>query len=104
MKTSSSVDTGDSVEVTYGSGEFSGTEYTDTVTLSSSLVITKQSIGVASSSEGFEGVDGIIGIGPLDLTEDTVSNTGTVPTVTNNLFSQVNNIRRVLGMKTNSEG
>jgi len=88
VKTSTSVSTGDKVSVTYGSGEFSGTEFTDTVTLSSSLVITKQSIGVASSSEGFEGVDGIIGIGPTDLTEDTVSKTSTVPTVTDNLFSQ----------------
>lgn len=47
--------------VTYGSGSFSGTEFTDTVTLASGLVITKQSIGVASTSEGFSGVDGILG-------------------------------------------
>jgi len=87
-ETSSSVDTGNDVSVTYGSGSFSGTEFTDTVTVSSELVITKQSIGVASQSEGFEGVDGIIGIGPTDLTEDTVDNTDTVPTVTDNLFSQ----------------
>lgn len=38
-----------------------GTEYIDKVTLTSGLVITSQSIGVASSSEGFEGTDGIIG-------------------------------------------
>jgi len=95
VKTSSSVDTGNSVSVTYGSGSFSGTEFLDTVTLSSSLVITKQSIGVASTSEDFEGVDGIIGIGPTDLTEDTISNTDTAPTVTDNLFSQVNKVRRV---------
>ena len=48
-------------EVSYGSGEFEGTEYTDTVTIGGSLAIADQSIGVASSSEGFEGVDGIIG-------------------------------------------
>ena len=47
--------------VTYGSGEFSGNEVTDTVTLAPGLVITGQSIGVATSSEGFEGVDGILG-------------------------------------------
>ncbi|KAI5119245.1 hypothetical protein M0805_008796 [Coniferiporia weirii] len=88
VKTSTSVSTGKRVSVTYGSGEFSGTEFTDTVTLSSSLVITGQSIGVASSSEGFDGVDGILGIGPLDLTEDTVSGVSSVPTVTGNLFSQ----------------
>jgi cathepsin E len=86
-QTSTSHSTGDSVEVSYGSGDFEGTEFTDQVTLSSSLVIKSQSIGVASSSSGFEGVDGIIGIGPVDLTEDTVSRTTTVPTVTDNLFS-----------------
>jgi hypothetical protein len=59
--------------VSYGSGSFSGTEYTDTVTLSSSLVIPSQSIGVASSASGFDDVDGILGIGPVDLTEGTVS-------------------------------
>ena len=35
--------------VSYGSGSFSGTEYTDTVTLGS-LTVTKQSIGVASTA------------------------------------------------------
>lgn len=47
--------------VTYGSGDFSGTEFTDTVSLGGGLTITKQSIGVASQSEGFDGVDGILG-------------------------------------------
>jgi len=76
--------------VTYGSGSFSGTEFTDTVTLATGLVITKQSIGVASTSEGFEGVDGILGIGPVDLTLDTLSpdTSATIPTVTDNAFSQ----------------
>ncbi|KAJ3893486.1 aspartic peptidase domain-containing protein [Lentinula edodes] len=88
VASSTSTDTGDRVSVSYGSGEFSGTEYIDKVTLSSALVITSQSIGVASSSEGFQGTDGIIGIGPDTLTEDTVSGVSTVPTVTDNLFSQ----------------
>jgi cathepsin E len=89
-KTSTSVQTSNRVSVTYGSGSFSGTEFTDTVTIGSGLVITKQSIGVASTSQGFAGVDGIIGIGPLDLTLDTLSpaTTSTIPTVTDNLFSQ----------------
>jgi cathepsin E len=88
VATSTSTDTGDSVSVSYGSGSFSGTEWLDRVTLSSDLVINSQSIGVASKSEDFEGVDGIIGIGPDDLTEDTVKGVTTVPTVTDNLFSQ----------------
>jgi cathepsin E len=76
--------------VEYGSGSFSGTEFTDTVSLGSGLTATKQSIGVASTSTGFDGVDGILGIGPVDLTEDTLSpaTTSTIPTITDNLFSQ----------------
>ncbi|KAH9947115.1 acid protease [Amylocystis lapponica] len=87
--TSTSKDTGSSVSVSYGSGSFSGEEYTDTVTFGSGLTISKQSIGVASESQGFSGVDGILGIGPVDLTQGTLSSqTQTVPTVTGNLFSQ----------------
>ncbi|KAI0648160.1 acid protease [Trametes meyenii] len=86
--TSTSKRTGESVNVSYGSGSFSGTEYTDQVALSSSLVIQNQSIGVASTAQGFQGVDGILGIGPVDLTQGTVSNNQPVPTVTDNLFAQ----------------
>ncbi|KAJ7263179.1 acid protease [Mycena haematopus] len=86
--TSTSTDTRNAVNVSYGSGSFTGTEYIDEVTLASGLVIQKQSIGVASQATGFNGVDGIIGIGPVDLTANTVSGTSSVPTVTDNLFSQ----------------
>ena len=77
-----------------------GTEFIDTVSLGPGLVISGQSIGVATSSGGFDGVDGILGyafsvgclafarvsrriagyhsIGPPDLTIDTLSpDTGT---------------------------
>ncbi|KAG1884799.1 acid protease [Suillus subluteus] len=87
-RTNTSVDTGNSVSVSYGSGRFSGEEYLDTVTLSSDLVITGQSIGVAKNAQGFNGVDGILGVGPTDLTQGTVSNVGLVPTVTDNLYSK----------------
>ncbi|KAI0826845.1 acid protease [Trametes gibbosa] len=87
-RTSTSKSTGQSVNVSYGSGSFSGTEYTDTVTISDALVIEKQSIGVASTAQGFQGVDGILGIGPADLTDGTVSGNQLVPTVTDNLFAQ----------------
>ncbi|KAG1884795.1 acid protease [Suillus subluteus] len=86
-QTSTSVATGNSVSVEYGSGSFSGEEYLDTVTLSSDLVITGQSIGVASSAPGFNIADGILGVGPTDLTQGTVSNVASVPTVTDNLYS-----------------
>lgn len=61
---------------------------TDTVTLSPTLVIENQSIGVASQAQGFQGVDGILGVGPTDLTASTLSTNQLVPTVTDNLFSQ----------------
>jgi len=87
-QTTTSKSTGNTVKVSYGSGSFSGTEYTDTVTLGTGLTIQNQSIGVASTAQGFQDVDGILGIGPVDLTSSTVSNTNTVPTVTDNLYAQ----------------
>ncbi|KAJ7367295.1 acid protease [Mycena albidolilacea] len=86
--TSTSTDTRNTVNVSYGSGSFTGTEYTDEVTLGPDLVIQKQSIGVASKATGFDDVDGILGIGPVDLTSSTVKSTSSVPTVTDNLFKQ----------------
>ncbi|KAG7445696.1 acid protease [Guyanagaster necrorhizus] len=85
---STSKSTRKTVKVSYGSGSFTGTEYTDRVELAADLVIDEQSIGVASSASGFSGVDGILGIGPVDLTEGTVSGSGTIPTVTDNLKSE----------------
>ncbi|KAH7930919.1 acid protease [Leucogyrophana mollusca] len=99
-KTSTSEATGYDVSVTYGSGSFSGKEYTDTVTLGTGLTITDQSIGVATTSTGFEGVDGILGIGPLDLTEGTLTNDedATIPTVTDNLYSEGTIAQAVVGV------
>ncbi|KAI1786454.1 acid protease [Ganoderma leucocontextum] len=85
--TSTSQDTGNTVSVSYGSGQFSGEQYIDTVTLGS-LTIPNQGISVASSSSGFPGVDGILGVGPTGLTGGTVSDGQTVPTVLDNAYSQ----------------
>ena len=82
----------------YGSGSFSGEEWVDTVTLAPGLVIEKQSIGVADNSTGFPSVDGILGVGPVDLTDGTVSNTGTVPTVLDSLYAQGTISEEVLGI------
>ncbi|KAL5527985.1 hypothetical protein ACEPAG_6786 [Sanghuangporus baumii] len=98
VQTSTSENTGQNVSATYGTGSFSGTEYIDTVTLSSDLVITRQGIGVASTSSEFQDVDGILGLGPVNLTEGTVSGSGTVPTVTDNLFSQGTISEEVVGI------
>ncbi|KAF8448674.1 family A1 protease [Boletus edulis BED1] len=97
-QTCTSQDTWNTVSVSYGSGNFSGEEWTDTVTLGSGLVIENQSIGVASFATGFTDVDGILGIGPVGLTANTVSNTDTVPTVTDNLLSQGTISEEVIGI------
>ncbi|KAJ7161290.1 aspartic peptidase A1 [Mycena crocata] len=98
--TSTSTKTTQTVSVSYGSGSFSGTEYTDQVTLAPGLVIPKQSIGVASTSSGFDGVDGILGIGPVLLTQGTLTKSPStlIPTVTDNLFSQGTITGNVIGI------
>jgi len=90
------------VDVTYGSGSFSGNEYTDEVSFGN-FTVSSQSIGAATSSSGFSGVDGIIGFGPVDLTEDTVSNINTVPTFMNNLYSQGSISEEVLSVSFRPE-
>jgi len=84
--------------VNYGTGSFSGEEWLDTVTLAPGLVISQQSIGVANSTTNFTGGDGILGVGPVDLTYGAVSNTSTVPTVLDNLLSQETISEEVLGI------
>jgi len=101
-KTSTGKSTGGTISVSYGSGDFSGKEYTDTVSFGG-LTVSSQSIGSATSSSGFSGVDGIIGFGPVDLTEDTVSNANTVPTFMDNLYSQGSISTEVLGVSFQPE-
>ncbi|KAF8524844.1 acid protease [Hysterangium stoloniferum] len=98
--TSTSSKTSDSVQVSYGSGSFSGDEFTDQVTLASGLVIKSQSIGVATTNTGFNGVDGILGIGPAGLTVGTLSpgSSTSIPTVTDSLFSQGSISSNLLGI------
>ncbi|KAF8317927.1 acid protease [Clavulina sp. PMI_390] len=97
VKSSTGTSTGKSFSVSYGSGTVKGTEFTDTVSLGG-LSVVGQSIGVASSSTGFSGTDGIIGLGPVDLTEDTVTGTTEVPTFLDNLFSKGTISTEVLGV------
>ncbi|KAI0797341.1 aspartic peptidase A1 [Irpex lacteus] len=79
--TSTSKEAHKPVAVTYGSGGFSGTLVTDQVTLGN-LVIKNQAIGVANNSIGFDGVDGILGIGPTALTQGTTKpSSAEIPTV-----------------------
>lgn len=55
------------------------------------MTVSSQGVGAATSATGFSGVDGIIGFGPVDLTEGTVggsSSTTLVPTFMDNLYKQ----------------
>ncbi|KAI8061768.1 aspartic peptidase domain-containing protein [Gongronella butleri] len=89
VPSATSMSTGQNVSVSYGSGGFNGTEYTDSVTLGPGFTILQQSVGVASSSKGLsQGIDGIIGIGPEILTNGTVTGEGEIPTVVNNAYKQ----------------
>ncbi|KAL1676609.1 aspartic peptidase domain-containing protein [Schizophyllum commune] len=95
-----SQNTGKPVGVAYGSGYFVGEEYTDRVTLSKQLVINKQSIGDAEISNGIAPFDGILGVGPVDLTAGSLllNRTEEIPTVTDNLYSQGTIPRPALGV------
>jgi saccharopepsin len=85
--------------VAYGVGHFSGEEVIDTVSLGNRLTIQKQSIGAASNSTAFEGVDGILGLAPIDRTIGTLPNANqTIPTVTNSLFADKTIQTEVLGV------
>jgi hypothetical protein len=95
-------DTGGSVSVSYGSGSFSGEEYTDEVSFGG-LSVSRQSFGAASQATGFDSVDGIVGFGPVDLTSGTVSNANTVPTFMDNLFKQGSISTEVLGVSFRPE-
>ncbi|KAF8124518.1 aspartic proteinase [Boletus edulis] len=94
--TSTSVNTGEPVSV---SGSFSGEEWLDTVSLYSGLTITGQSIGVASTSSGYSGVDGVLGLGPESLTEGTLTDEPDtlIPTVTQNLYTEGTISEEVVG-------
>ena len=71
----------------YGSGQVSGTEKIGPVSYAGATV-RRQSFGAATTATGFDGVDGIIGFGPVGLTKNTVTGTGLVPTFMDNLYKQ----------------
>lgn len=100
VRTSTSIPTGQDVNVTYGSGFFNGVEYYDTVTLAADFVITNQSIGDALQYLDFEGVDGIIGVGPVALTQGSLSPdiNALIPTVMDNALNQDLIKKQILGI------
>ncbi|GAB5587373.1 hypothetical protein Unana1_02273 [Umbelopsis nana] len=99
VKTSTSKDTGLSVSLAYGSGNMTGEEYTDRVSLAPGLTIERQSIGVANYSNLGNHDDGLIGLAPVGLTVGTLSNkTQSVPTVQNNLYNDGTIDKNVIGI------
>ncbi|KAG2143757.1 acid protease [Suillus bovinus] len=89
VRTPTSVPTGQNINIVYGTGFINGIEYKDTVTLAPGFVITGQSIGDALKFAKFDGVDGMIGIGPTDLTKGRLSpDTGLTPTLMDNALKQ----------------
>ncbi|KZP13319.1 hypothetical protein FIBSPDRAFT_1049459 [Athelia psychrophila] len=76
--------TGKAVSVAYGSGSFSGTEYTESVTFAGATV--------ATSSSGFTGVDGIIGFGPVIFWVERVDARPVNTTITSLPISDVSSI------------
>ncbi|KAI0342244.1 acid protease [Trametopsis cervina] len=86
VPTPPSEDTGEEVFVEYGSGLFIGEEWLDTISFAG-ITIPDQSIGASELAFGFNGVDGILGIGPTDLTQGTTSSGNLVPTVIDTAFT-----------------
>lgn len=91
VHTKTTIPTGQQISDTFGSSSFKGLEYLDQVTLAPQLVITNQSIAGATSSSGFEdSVQGILGLGPVDLTKGALPSApdSIIPTVMDNAVSQ----------------
>ncbi|KAJ3554982.1 hypothetical protein NM688_g2820 [Phlebia brevispora] len=85
--TSSTVDTGLEFGALYGSGGVTGEEYNDTVTLGP-LSILNQGVAGAKLAAGFNGQDGILGLGPTSLTLYTILSDfeDEIPTVVDTAF------------------
>ena len=80
------------VVIPSGNSVMNGDVYSDTVIFDGNIRITEQSIGVARAPNipNVKGADGIMGLGPVALTQGTVTNQPmtTIPTVTQNLYTQ----------------
>lgn len=85
---SSTTSDNEAVSVIYGSGQMEGTLYTGPVSLGSGITAQEQGFALAKFAQGFQGYDGILGIGPEDLTLGTIleNPTETIPTITQNLI------------------
>ncbi|KAG8735809.1 hypothetical protein FRC10_010147 [Ceratobasidium sp. 414] len=99
VKTKTSFKQPQSFYANYASGSAVGDNYKDLVTLSPTLSISNKSIGVATSTNGVEGMDGILGLGPATLSNVLEPNNGKpVPTVLDALFAQKKISQNVFGL------
>ncbi|KAJ7636405.1 putative cathepsin E [Roridomyces roridus] len=90
--------TGHAVKDSYGKGNFSGIEYIDAVSVGG-IGVKQQSIGVAQFATGFPSeLDGILGLGPVQLTNGTVQGVSEVPTFIQNLLSEGVIAQNILGI------
>ncbi|CAO3666850.1 unnamed protein product [Umbelopsis ramanniana] len=89
VKTSTSADLNCTFNLAYESANATGEMYKDQVTVAPSLTITDQIIGVDSKPVvGFNGLDGVLGVGPTGLTANKTTCGKIIPTIMDNLFSQ----------------
>lgn len=84
--TKTSRQTGEQVFVQYGSGQIAGNEFTDQVSIGG-VTVSGQSLAVPTQEIGFDLFDGIVGLGPDDLTLTTLIQkpNQTIPTLTDTL-------------------
>lgn len=87
IPTSTSKDTGNTVFVEEEAATFSGNQYLDSLSFSGATF--QQSIGVAKESKGYDGVDGVLGLGPAVLSLGTLSPAKNmqIPTVADSLLA-----------------
>lgn len=68
--------------------QFFSSAVLDKITFDNGLSIEGQPIGVADTVSGFENVDGVLGLGPLDWSTKTGTASSDSPSVVTNLFSK----------------
>jgi len=98
VQTATAVDTGNLVGMNYGIGQFRGVEYLETVSFDGEdgdrIVATQQGLGISTSQQSFDGVGGILALGPALQTlysqKDQQLNTieEIIPTVVDTLAAQ----------------
>lgn len=83
-------DLGRNFNISYGSGNVTGSLFTDKMKLPGVLSSFDQTFGVANASSGFDGYDGLMGIGPVNLTLNTVQlhHSEEIPTPPDNMLME----------------